>query len=346
MDSVMVWRNRKLCWLPLLALGLGLGGCADWPLRNKQTVVPNTMRNTAPPVPAPPEPAAALYIPSPPDAVAPDVVPPEGTIIQAVAESDPQSEALPALTPAAGKPPEASVESTRSDPNARLRELHRQAAQKIAGMNSYIMRLKRREVVQGRKHADEIILVKFRKEPFSVYLKWLGKEARDREVIYVKGRYDNLIHSKVAAGDIPLIPAGKRFSLPPDSFLARSNSRHPITTAGLGHLVDQFGQLIAAVDRGDSRLGTVKYLGTLKRPEFTAPVDGAMQMLRPGNEALMPGGGRRLWFFDTQSHLPVLLVSHDENQQEVEYYCHDRIQFPVNLDDEDFNPDKLWGKQR
>jgi hypothetical protein len=318
-------------------MGIGLLGCAEWPMRPKQEPV----RRTVPPVPPPPEPATALYIPSAPKAEAP-----EGTIVQAAAQPpDPQSEALPALVPA-----KATDEMAPSDPAgqqlAKLRELHRLAGQQVARMTSYILRLKRREVVQRRKHAEEIILLKFRQEPFSVYLKWLGHEAKDREVIYVKGRYGNLIHTKVAAGDILLIPAGKRFSLPPDSFLAQSNSRHPITNAGLGHLVDEFGQLVTAAERGDSRLGTLKYLGTLKRPEFTTPVDGVMQLLRPGNDPLMPGGGRRLWFFDTQSHLPVLLISHDENQQEVEYYCHDRIQFPVNLDDDDFNPDKLWGKQR
>jgi hypothetical protein len=201
-------------------------------------------------------------------------------------------------------------------------------------------------VVAGRKRAEEVILLKFRRDPFSVYLKWLGPEAKDREVIYVKGRYDNLIHTKVAAGDILLIPAGKRFSLSPDSILARSNSRHPITNAGLGHLVDQFGHLIAGLDREDARSGMVKYLGTLRRPEFPTPVEGVMHTIRAGSDPLIPGGGRRLWFFDTQSHLPVLLIGHDEKQQEVEYYCHDRIQFPVGLDDDDFNPDKLWGKQR
>jgi len=333
----MIWRNRKIGWLPMLTLAVAMCGCAESPLRGKQPV----QQTSAPPVPPPPEPAAALYIPSPPQAAAAD-----GTIIQAaVPPTDPQSESLPPLVPT-----KATAEVTQPDPaadqRARLLDLHRKAAQQVAKMNSYQMRLKRREVVQGRKRAEEIILVKFRKEPFSVYLKWLGNEAKDREVIYVKGRYENLIHTKVAAGDIFLMPAGKRFSLAPDNILARSNSRHPITDAGLAHLVEQFGQVVAAANSGDTRLGTLKYLGTLKRPEFATPVEGVMQLLRPSNDSLMPGGGRRLWFFDTQSHLPVLLISHDENQQEVEYYCHDRIQFPVELDDDDFNPDKLWGKQR
>ena len=32
----------------------------------------------------------------------------------------------------------------------------------------------------------------------------------------------------------------------------------------------------------------------------------------------------------------------DADGHEVEYYCYDRIQFGVPLDDADFNPDVLW----
>ena len=41
-----------------------------------------------------------------------------------------------------------------------------------------MLRLKRREVVGGKSRPDELILAKFRKEPFSVYLKWLGEEGK------------------------------------------------------------------------------------------------------------------------------------------------------------------------
>ena len=47
-------------------------------------------------------------------------------------------------------------------------------------------------------------------------------------------------------------------------------------------------------------------------------------------------------FFDPNHRLPVLVLTYDEQAHEVEYYCYDRIQFPVKLDDEDFNPEKLW----
>jgi hypothetical protein len=251
-----------------------------------------------------------------------------------------------ALQSGGAGPPTSAPRDSSTDITSKVREIYRHAAAQVGRMNSYVMRLRRREIVQDRKKAEELILVKFRTEPFSVYLKWLGPEAHGREVVYVKGQYDNLIHTKIAAGDVLLLPAGKRFSLAPDSFLARSNSRHPITEAGFAHLVHQFGDVVEANAENDKHLGTLKYLSTVQRPEFDSPVEGVAQILSPGNDPRFPAGGKRLWYFDTHYHLPVLLISYDERDREVEYYCHDRILFPTALDDDDFNPDKLWGKRQ
>ena len=65
-------------------------------------------------------------------------------------------------------------------------------------------------------------------------------------------------------------------------------------------------------------------------------------VIPPGVEPQLPRGGRRWLFFDPASHLPVLMITHDNMDHEVEYYCYDRIQYPVKLDDLDFDPDKLW----
>ena len=64
----------------------------------------------------------------------------------------------------------------------------------------------------------------------------------------------------------------------------------------------------------------------------------------PKSDPLLPGGGKRWWFFDPFNFMPVLIITHDESGREVEYYCNDRIQSPARLDDDDFNPDKLWRK--
>jgi hypothetical protein len=227
---------------------------------------------------------------------------------------------------------------------AALRALYQRAAEQHRAMDSYIFRLRRREVVGGKNRPEELILVKFRQDPWSVYFKWLGPEAKGREAVYVKGRPGNEIHTLTAAGDVPLLPAGQRFSISADSPLVKGKSRYPITEAGLGSTIRKFGALVEAAEKGDTRPGTLKYLGRVKRPEFEEAVEGVEQTVPPQSDPLLPGGGRRWWYFETARGLPALIVTHDETGREVEYYCHDRIQAPVRLDEDDFNPDKLWKK--
>ena len=223
-----------------------------------------------------------------------------------------------------------------------MRQLYQAAAQRYAGINAYIVRFTRREFVKGEYQPEEVILFKFRKQPFSVYLKWVGPLHKGREVVYVKGRFDNKLHTLLAAGDMPLMGAGKRFSLPVDSTLLSRNSRHPITEAGIGALLNHLGAVLDAVEKGDKSKGAFTYLGQQKRPEFSAPLDAIVWKVPPGADPSLPRGGRRWCFCDGVNHLPALLITHDDRGQEVEYYRYDRYQLNVPLDDNDFDPDKIW----
>ena len=110
-------------------------------------------------------------------------------------------------------------------------------------METYTLRMRRREVVAGKARPEELILAKFRREPFSLYLKWVGEEGKGREVCYVKGKHEDLVHTLMAAGDLFLF-AGKHFKVAPDSPLVKSNCRYPITEAGFGPLIARFGRLV------------------------------------------------------------------------------------------------------
>ena len=248
----------------------------------------------------------------------------------------------PAVRPPAERPPLSVPSPTQSDPIARLHTLHREAAERYAKVDSYIVRLIRREQINGKDKPEEILLFKFRKEPWSVYFKWLGTESKGREVSYVRGHYENKIHTLLAAGDIPLMPAGKRFAVTPDSPFVHSSSRHSINEAGIGVLIENFGQAVEEADRSGPGSGALKYAGPVQRHEFAGPCEAVEQIIAAGAEPQLPRGGRRLWVFDSETKFPVLLVTHDDAGHEVEYYCYDRFEFPVHLDDDDFNPDKLW----
>jgi hypothetical protein len=228
---------------------------------------------------------------------------------------------------------------------ANVRRLYQLAAQQYAGMDGYTAHLVRHEQVNGRDMPQEELLFKFRKQPWSVYFQWVGKEGHGREAVYVKGQYEDKIQLRLAAGDIPLMPAGKRWSVAPDSAMATARSRHSITEAGLGSLVERFGRLVDGIDRRDPRLGTLTYRGPQTCPEFPAPLEGVEQVIPPGADAAMPQGGRRLWCFSPDNHLPVLVRTFDARNNPVEYYCYDSVQYPVALTDDDFNPDKLWPRR-
>jgi hypothetical protein len=305
-----------------------LAGCANlsslW-TQTFPTKTPPPAESDAPLAQLPkPTPHPALYIGNPPEALADapkkqDIVP----VVQF-------QEVAPKESP------------SNSDPLTPLRELYRRAAQQDATLQTYVMRVRSREVVKGTQKPEEIRESKYRKEPYSVYFRWVGTEGKGRELVYVKNQHGNMIHTLLAAGDNPFMAAGRRFKIAPDSFLIRDRSRYQITDAGMTPLIERFGRLVKALEAGDRSQGTGEYRGLVKRPEFEKEVAEVRQVLPPKADPTLPKGGERLLFFDTTHHLPVLVIAMDETGREVEYYCHDRIWLNHPLTDDDFNPDRLW----
>src|SRR5262249_19873105 len=171
-----------------------------------------------------------------------------------------------------------------------VRQLYRRAAERVAGMDSYIARLTRREQINGKDGPEEVMLFRFRREPWSVYFKWLGPAKEGREATFVKGRYNNEIHTLLAAGDHPFKPAGSRPSIAPDSVFVTSSSRRPITEAGIAASVERLGAVLAALERGDNSRGTLNYLGVQQRPEMGKAVPCVEHVLPPGVETGLPRG--------------------------------------------------------
>jgi hypothetical protein len=359
--------------LPAVMLGVVSCGCCTWGTRQQQAALdrpppayprradlapaaplriieparPGTPTAAVNPVDAPP-PLGTTPVTNPPGPAQPVVL---GS--DALASASPGSPGRdltatrttvpPSAPPATTPPPQAAA----VDPQAQLRQLAGLAAERYASLDCYQARFIRQEQVGGKEKPREVMLFKFRKQPFSVYFKWTGVEGQGREALYVQGQHEGKIHTLLADGDMPGMRGGTRFPpVAPDSFLVRGRTRHPITEAGIGSLVEHIGRLVEAADHGDPRAGLLVYLGPQSRPEFPTPLETVQQTIPPGGESLLPHGGRRWWFFATDSRLPVLLITHDEKDHEVEYYCYDSLQVPsAPFSDDDFNPDRLWPKR-
>lgn len=88
----------------------------------------------------------------------------------------------------------------------------------------------KQERLAGILGDGQSIELKMKHEPFSVYMKWTEGDARGQQLIYVDGQND---------GNLLVQPGGIKgrltgvLSLEPDGTMAMSQSRHPVTQAGL-----------------------------------------------------------------------------------------------------------------
>ncbi|MDZ4779281.1 MAG: DUF1571 domain-containing protein [Planctomycetia bacterium] len=95
----------------------------------------------------------------------------------------------------------------------------------------------KRERIDGELGEAQYVFMKVRHEPFSVYLRFKGPDSmKGQEVIYVRDKNN---------GELLAHPTGikKRLvgtvSLKPNSMLAMSGNRYPITEIGILHLVER-----------------------------------------------------------------------------------------------------------
>ncbi len=247
-------------------------------------------------------------------------VPPEPVLLQPVKfQEEPKTAFIP-------------VSKTSVDETSVWRD---RFAQAFAQMPTYSMQMRRREVVAGAKAKEEVIQATFRQQPHSVHLKWVGEEAKQREVVFVAGQYQNKIHTLLGKGDAPLpFLFGTRFDIDSESPMVKDKSRYRIADAGLGSALKRYEKALAE--------GRLTVGGKVARPEFPQTIDVVHETI-PAGHPLFLKGGKRAWHFGATG-LPVLILAVDHTGSEVEYYLHEEIRSPLAVGDDDFNPDKLFKK--
>lgn len=224
-----------------------------------------------------------------------------------------------------------------------LRRLADEALKAERSLDNYCVRLRRRVRTGDNAGATELMMLKQRRVPFSLHLKWLGDQAQGREILFVKGRFEDKVQILTGRGD--LLGTHLRLAFSPDSAIVRAKLTYDIHETGFAAAVKHFTIAIAAMERKAADAGTVQYRGRQMRPELPSELESAVHQLPAGVDPLFPRGGARFYYFDIKTGLPVIVQSFDEAKREVEYYCFDRLQNPIGLDDSDFDPAHLWPKR-
>ncbi len=205
----------------------------------------------------------------------------------------------------------------------------------IAEIKDYTAKLTKQENIDGVLHEPQVMEIKVRHEPFSVYIKTrYPAKLNGQEAIFVRGRNDNKI---IAHGTGAERTVGTQ-RLVPDGFIAMRGQKYPITEMGLLNLVDK----LLEVGRKDSKFGEceVKYVENVKVGERTCLM---LEITHPTPRSNFIFHRARI-FVDTEMELPIRYDSHDWPTDDgkklplIEEYTYENIKINVGLTDRDFDP--------
>lgn len=210
-----------------------------------------------------------------------------------------------------------------------------QAGSWLSRFEGYSAVFHKQERIHGTLSDEQSMLMKIRQSPFSVYLKYLSPQA-GKEVVYAEGRYDNQLIAHMGGLSRLLLP---RVAFPPTHALVLAENRHPITEAGLAHLVTTLIKF-RKMDLTDSEAVTIL--------DRTRTEDGR-NVLRSVHEhrnrhAERPYA-RVVVLYDPETFLPIDIANYDwpEPGQTgdllmAERYSYENLQFDVQFSDLDFDP--------
>jgi hypothetical protein len=190
-----------------------------------------------------------------------------------------------------------------------------------ASLRDYVCTFTKQEHVDGELQPVDTILLKQRRQPRCVYMKWVAGPHLGREAIHCPTKYgaNFKVHEKSG------IASWMTLSLDPAGRIAMDGERHPITEAGIFFTVDELARRLVS-DRARLRFersGTDCLTTTQTEPT--------------GHYA-----HRTEVCLDPQRSLPVSLQVWDASGQLLERYGYSDYRIDVGLTDRDFdvaNPD-------
>jgi hypothetical protein len=278
---------------------------------------------------AAPEPAldvarTAPPLDSPPNAPAPDA---SGRAPSHLALAGPADEAELTV-------PEPVAEEAPASSRADAKLILARSVAKLAALESYQVKMRRRERVGGVVQPEEGILLSVKRKPKAVRLEWTEGSNKGREVIFAPTLDEKTIYVHQPQTAV-VVPSMK---IAVDSPLVMKNSRHTIAEAGFETILAnlQKSQRDSATDKPGP--ASLDYKGL----ETTAGVD------RPCHHFIRRTASGETWniYLDQRSMLPRLVVAENAKGDLLERYVYSEIrENPTDLASAAaFDPTTRWGE--
>lgn len=284
-----------------------------------------------------PGPVAPVASPSPslPEAPPEDVIPlPK---MKAETPREPAPRQIAANTadvphPKVARPP-VSAPHVAADPIAEAKAAIASCRVSYAKIQDYTCTFFKKERIDGVLSAQNVMQMKARTRPLSVYFKF-ASPTPGREAIYVAGSHGGkaVVHDvgigKLLAGTLKLDPKGD---------MAMDGNRHPITDAGIGHMIDTIsGAWDKELHAAESVVTIGKNFKVGNRPCVM------IESVHPTKHAGFLYHKVRV-FIDREHNLPIRFEAYDwpnrgKAPELVEEYIYTNLKLNVGMTGRDFDP--------
>lgn len=216
-----------------------------------------------------------------------------------------------------------------------IRWVERERPRVLADVKDYTAIMTKQENINGEIQEAQVMEIKFRQEPFSVYLKFrYPKRINGQEVIYIKGQNDG----KAICHGVGVQRALGTQKLDPEGFIMMKDNKYPITDIGILNLVDK----LIEVGRRDAKFGECEvnyYDEDIKVDDRDCTL---IEVVHPVPRKSFQFHIARI-FVDKELSLPIRYESYDWPKKEdeepmlIEAYTYQKLKINVGLTDKDFD---------
>ena len=205
---------------------------------------------------------------------------------------------------------------------------------RIAQIRDYTAILRKQENINGKLQDGNIMEIKVRHEPFSVYMKFIAPKTVDgQEVLYVAGENNG----QMWAHGVGLYKLAGTRSLDPLHPMAMAGCKYPLTYVGVLNLIDK----LLEVGQHDAQFGNCKvhYYENIKMGNRECL---CIEVIHPERHNQFRFYLARI-YVDNEYNIPVRYESYDWPKAEgqkpelLEAYSYDNLQINVGLTDKDFS---------
>jgi hypothetical protein len=254
---------------------------------------------------------------------------------------DSQLEEAGAVRPALGTLSPAVSEDRDHELIRQNVELLKTGRQRFGALPGYSATFIKRERVASQLNEEERVLIKVRHAPFSVYMKWLERDA-GKEVLYVAGTNSGEMLVRLGGVKGRLLPV---FSVDPNGSMAMKQSRYPVTRMGVLSLADTL------IDNREQELRDGIVANCSYQPDASS--DGRpchLFVLEFDNPAQSPVYRKSIQYIDRRWNIPVEIVNFTwpepnaagsgpslDDETLIEYYKYSDIDAGTAISDADFD---------